>query len=75
MESLILNGKLIRVDEHGRYSLTDLWKAGGSLETKKPSKFERTDRHSELVDILKGRNLPFISRTRYYLHKEFMPRS
>ena len=59
MESLILNGKLIRVDEHGRYSLTDLWKAGGSLETKKPSKFERTDRHSELVDILKGRNLPF----------------
>lgn len=59
MDSLVLNGTEIRVDEHGRYCLTDLWKAGGSIETKKPSKFEKTERHSELVEILKGRNLPF----------------
>lgn len=59
MNNLILNGTEIRVDEFGRYCLTDLWKAGGSIETKKPSKFEKTERHSELVEILKGRNLPF----------------
>lgn len=59
MDKLIVNETEIRVDEHGRYSLTDLWKAGESIETKKPSRFERTDRHKELVNILKGRNLPF----------------
>ena len=55
MESLVLNSVEVKIDEHGRYCLTDLWKAGGSVDSKRPSKFEKTERHNELLEILKGR--------------------
>lgn len=55
MENLVLNSVEVKIDEHGRYSLTDLWKAGGSVVTKHPSKFEKTERHDQLLELLKCR--------------------
>ena len=34
MENLVLNDVAVKIDEHGRYCLTDLWKAGGSIDSK-----------------------------------------
>lgn len=68
MESLYLDGKKIRVDELGRYCITDLWKAVGSLETKKPSKFARLEIFFSLLEISKSvyKFEPFlVSRGRY----------
>lgn len=55
MENLVLNSVEVKIDDHGRYCLTDLWKAGGSIITKHPSKFEKTERHDQLLDLLKCR--------------------
>lgn len=61
MDSLVLNGTEIRVDEHGRYCLTDLWKAGGSVPKDKPSQFTKQDSCKNLVNYLNERNRSFKS--------------
>ncbi len=59
MEKLILNETEIKIDEFGRYSLTDLWKASGLGEEKKPNKFLRYDGAKRLIEKLKGLNSTF----------------
>lgn len=59
MNSLVLNGKEIRVDELGRYCLTDLWKASGLGDEKKPGQFVRYDGCKRLVEKLKVLNHTF----------------
>ena len=59
MNDLVLNGTEIRVDEHGRYCLTDLWKAGGSVAKDKPSQFTKQDSCKNLVEYLNERNRSF----------------
>lgn len=61
MNELIINNMEIRVDEFGRYCLTDLWKAGGAVVKDKPSQFTKQDSCKKIVDYLNERNRSFKS--------------
>ena len=52
MEKLILNETEIKIDEFGRYSLTDLWKASGLGKEKKPVHFIRMNAAKELISVI-----------------------
>ncbi len=53
MDNLILNGTEIRVDEHGRYCITDLWRASGSISAKQVAEFLRLDSTERIIEIAK----------------------
>lgn len=57
MQDIIINSTKIRVDSNGRFSLTDLWKAGGSNPSFRPVNFEKTEKARELKELLKVRYL------------------
>ena len=59
MESLVLNGTEIRVDEFDRYCLTDLWKASGLGNDKKPGQFARYEGCKRVIEKLKVLNHTF----------------
>jgi hypothetical protein len=51
----------IHQDAEGRYSLTDLWRASGSENTKRPSFWLNNKSTQEGVEYLKGRDNAFMS--------------
>lgn len=59
MENLVLNSVEVKIDEHGRYSLTDLWKASGLGDEKKPAQFLKSDGVKRLIEKLKVTNSTF----------------
>ena len=59
MEKLILNETEIKIDDFGRYSLTDLWKASGLGKEKKPVHFLKNGKTIELVEFLRVENSTF----------------
>lgn len=66
MSAITINETIIRVDSFGRLSLTDLWKASGSRESKRPYNFQNTESFDSLNEILKGRYPQFepLTKTR-----------
>lgn len=55
-EEITLRGKTIRTDEHGRLSLTDMWKVGSEPENKRPVIWLRQHQTKELIAVLKVRH-------------------
>jgi len=51
-EEIILRGTTIRTDEHGRLSMTDMWKVAGGPEHKKPAEWFRNLATIELMEAL-----------------------
>lgn len=57
MKEIAINETKIRIDDNGRLSLTDLWKASGSNPSLRPVNFEKTEKAKELTELLKVRYL------------------
>ena len=57
--SLIINGTDITTDNEGRFSLNDLHRSAGGLNSQKPSLFYRSDSFNAVVEILNAQNRAF----------------
>lgn len=51
-KSLVLDGKTIGMDEHGRYSANDVHRLSGGAEKHKPNKYLRLEGTKELIEVL-----------------------
>ena len=57
--NLIINKTEITTDSEGRYSLNDLHKAAGGLNSQKPSLFYRSSSFNSVVEVLTAQNRAF----------------
>lgn len=64
MNELVINNTEIRIDEFGRYCLTDLWKASGLGKEKQPAQFLKSSSVKRLIEKLKLINSSFEPMTK-----------
>jgi hypothetical protein len=57
--NLVINKTEITTDSEGRYSLNDLHKAAGGLNSQKPSLFYRSSSFNSVVEVLTAQNRAF----------------
>ena len=57
--NLVINKTEITTDNEGRYSLNDLHKAAGGLNSQKPSLFYRSSSFNSVVEVLTAQNRAF----------------
>ena len=54
--NLLINSTEITTDSEGRFSLNDLHRSAGGLNSQKPSLFYRSDSFKKVVEVLKAQN-------------------
>ena len=57
--NLVIHNTEITTDSEGRFSLNDLHKAAGGLNSQKPSLFYRSDSFKKVVEVLNAQNGAF----------------